>query len=142
MKMNDNTELTEEQIEEALEFKREMERIEREEPRYDVEYDVSSSNERDMVMEAHGRLNDDLDGQNHVPINTTVEDRGSVMITVAVNEKKSAFENCEAVWLVDSRSRHHLWCVKKFDTEDTEPVLPDDDGIEEFERIEAVGKEC
>jgi hypothetical protein len=126
MSHTEHQEFTDEQLEEAIKAKREMERIEREEPRYDVEYDVKSNSDSDKVMEAHGLLNDDLDGQNHVPITTTVENRdgGTVMITVAAEVKKSVFDNCKAVWLVDPRSKHQLWCETEYDTEDENPVLP------------------
>ena len=127
-------ELSEEQIEKAKEAKRQMEEIKETAPRYDVEYHVNDTgrsgplddSDEKAVMTAHGMLNSDLDGQAHVPINTTIDREHSpegvisVMITVAVNAKRHTFEDgkAKAAWLADPRSKHWLWCCKPFETKD------------------------
>lgn len=130
-------------------YSEEMERIEDEAPRYDVEYQINylpesdseKEFERRAVMKAHSFLNDDLDYQNHVPVRTSIDTESfdceaSVMFTVAAEVKRSVFEKAEAAYLVDPRESHWLWCCRDYEPEmeDDEPELV----RTEKEHIEAV----
>jgi len=134
------SELTDKERQQAAKYNAIHKRIEETAPIYDVEYQVNTENERDAVMKAHGMLSNDLSDHFNVPTNTTFDSKivgdgkSSVMITVAVEAKRSVFKNSEVAHLVDPRSKHWLWCVKEFKTDETVPVLPDaEDGEWEYE---------
>lgn len=121
---------------------KERDRLEKEAPRYDVEYYIEASDKQKAIMKAHGLLMDDLGDKDHVVIMTDVnsfsapDEKYGVMITVAAEVRKQSFEGEEAVHLVDSGNKHYLWCLTDYEIPEEPKDSFEDSEYESFEEIE------
>lgn len=123
-------------------YQRELERIESEAPRYDVEYYIDADSDQEAVMAAHEALRQSLQGFDYVTVTTTSnqesapEDRFGVMITVAAEVRKHSFESAEAVYLADSGNKHCLWCLTDYEIPEEPTDSFEDSEYESFEEVE------